>query len=198
MVNNMIVTSIEPHTKTKVKVCLDNRTDFQLYKKEITKYNIEEGKELDNYDEILSDILIPRAKRRAMHLLEKMDRTYKEIELKLKQNGYPKEAIDMAIEYVASYNYINDERYARSYVRNYKDYRSKNRIMQDLYNKGIDKELINNALEEEYTTDENELVQMYIRKRNYNTENATDKDKSKMYRFLMGKGFTYDIISKYL
>lgn len=194
----MIVRSIEPHTKTKVKVCLDNRTDFQLYKKEITKYNIEEGKELDNYDEILRDTLIPRAKRRAMHLLEKMDRTYKEIELKLKQNGYPKEAIDMAIEYVASYNYINDERYARSYVRNYKDYRSKNRIMQDLYNKGIDKELINNALDEEYTTDENELVLMYIRKRNYSAEDATAKEKSKMYRFLMGKGFSYDIISKYL
>ncbi len=194
----MIVTSIEPHTKTKVRVCLDNRTDFQLYKKEISKYDIKVGRELDNYDEILRDTLIPRAKRRAMHLLEKMDRTYKEIETKLKQNGYPREAIDKAIEYVASYNYINDERYACSYVRSYKDCRSKNRIMQDLYHKGIDKELIDNALEEEYTTDENELIRSYIRKRNYNSSNATDKERSKMYRFLMGKGFNYDTISKYL
>ena len=194
----MIVTSIESHTKTKVKVCLDNRTDFRLYKKEISKYDIKVGRELDNYDEILRDTLIPRAKRRAMHLLEKMDRTYKEIETKLKQNGYPREAIDKAIEYVASYNYINDERYACSYVRSYKDCRSKNRIMQDLYHKGIDKELIDNALEEEYTTDENELIRSYIRKRNYNSSNATDKERSKMYRFLMGKGFNYDTISKYL
>ncbi len=194
----MIVTSIEPHTKTKVKVCLDNRTGFQLYKKEISKYDIKVGRELDNYDEILRDTLIPRAKRRAMHLLEKMDRTYKEIETKLKQNGYPREAIDKAIEYVASYNYINDERYANSYVRNYCSTRSKNRIMQDLYHKGIDKELIDNALEEEYTTDENELIRSYIRKRNYNSSNATDKERSKMYRFLMGKGFNYDTISKYL
>lgn len=194
----MIVTSIEAHTKTKVKVCLDNRTDFQLYKKEIKKYNIEVDKELENYDEILRETLIPRAKKRTLHLLEKMDRTDKEIRGKLAKNGYPIEAIDAAIQYAASYNYINDERYALSYVRNYRDYRSKNRILQDLYHKGIDKELICNALDMEYTTDEKELVLMYIRKRNYNPENATEKEKSKMYRFLMGKGFSYDTISKYL
>ena len=54
----MIVTSIEAHTKTKVKVCLDNRTDFQLYKKEIKKYNIEVDKELENYDEILRESFV--------------------------------------------------------------------------------------------------------------------------------------------
>lgn len=194
----MIVTSIEAHTKTKVKVCLDNRTDFQLYKKEIKKYNIEVDKELENYDEILRETLIPRAKKRTLHLLEKMDRTDKEIRGKLAKNGYPMEAIDAAVQYAASYNYINDERYALSYVRNYRDYRSKNRILQDLYRKGIDKELICNALDMEYTTDEKELVLMYIRKRNYNPENATEKEKNKMYRFLMGKGFSYDAISKYL
>lgn len=194
----MIVTSIEAHTKTKVKVCLDNRTDFQLYKKEIKKYNIEVDKELENYDEILRETLIPRAKKRALHLLEKMDRTKADIEEKLRRNGYPPEAVNEAIAYIESYNYINDERYALSYVRNYRDYRSKNRILQDLYRKGIDKELICNALDMEYTTDEKELVLMYIRKRNYNPENATEKEKSKMYRFLMGKGFSYDTISKYL
>ncbi len=194
----MIVTSIEAHTKTKVKVCLDNRTDFQLYKKEIKKYNIEVDKELENYDEILRETLIPRAKKRTLHLLEKMDRTDKEIRGKLAKNGYPIEAIDAAIQYAASYNYINDERYALSYVRNYRDYRSKNRILQDLYRKGIDKELICNAIDKEYTTDENELVLMYIRKKNYNPMNATEKEKGKMYRFLIGKGFSYDTISKYL
>ena len=94
----MIVTSIEQHTKTKVKVCLDNRTDFQLYKREIDKYSITLGEELSNYDEILSEVLIPRAKKRAMHLLEKMDRTKADIRSKLRRNGYPDEAINAAIE----------------------------------------------------------------------------------------------------
>lgn len=192
----MIVTSIEQHTKTKVKVCLDNRTDFQLYKREIDKYSIIEGEELSNYDEILSEVLIPRAKKRAMHLLEKMDRTKADIRSKLRRNGYPDEAINAAIEYVESYNYLNDERYAYMYVRNYCNSRSRNRIMQDLYRKGVDKDTINDAIESEYSVDEEELIKMYIIKRGYNVDNASMKDRDKMFRFLISKGFPLDEIQR--
>ena len=192
----MIVTSIEQHTKTKVKVCLDNRTDFQLYKREIDKYGINEREELFNYDEILSEVLIPRAKKRAMHLLEKMDRTKADIRSKLRRNGYPDEAINAAIEYIESYNYLNDERYAYMYVRNYCNSRSRNRIMQDLYRKGVDKDTINDAIESEYTVDEEELINMYIIKRGYDADNASMKDRDKMFRFLISKGFPLDEIQR--
>lgn len=192
----MIVTSIEQHTKTKVKVCLDNRTDFQLYRREIDKYSITEGEELSNYDEILSEVLIPRAKKRAMHLLEKMDRTKADIRSKLRRNGYPDEAINAAIEYIESYNYLNDERYAYMYVRNYCNSRSRNRIMQDLYRKGVDKDTINDAMESEYSVDEEELIKMYIIKRGYDVDNASMKDRDKMFRFLISKGFPLDEIQR--
>ena len=194
----MIVTSIEQHTKTKVKVCLDNRTDFQLYKREIDKYGINEGEELSNYDEILNEVLIPRAKKRAMHLLEKMDRTKADIRSKLRRNGYPDEAINAAIEYIESYNYLNDERYAYMYVRNYCNSRSRNRIMQDLYRKGVDKDTINDAIESEYTVDEEELINMYIIKRGYDADNASMKDRDKMFRFLISKGFPLDEIQRFI
>ena len=190
----MIVTSIEHHTKTKVKVCLDNRTDFQLYKREIDKYGVIEGEELSNYDEILSDVLIPRAKKRAMHLLEKMDRTKADIISKLRRNGYPDEAINEAIEYIESYNYLNDERYAYMYVRNYRNSRSRNRIMQDLYRKGVDKSTISDALESEYTVDEEDLIRMYIDKRGYDANSASMKERDKMFRFLISKGFPIEEI----
>ncbi len=192
----MIVTSIEQHTKTKVKVCLDNRTDFQLYKREIDKYSITLGEELSNYDEILSEVLIPRAKKRAMHLLEKMDRTKADIRRKLRRNGYPDEAINAAVEYIESYNYLNDERYAYMYVRNYCNSRSRNRIMQDLYRKGVDKDTINDAIESEYSVDEEELIKMYIIKRGYDVDNASMKDRDKMFRFLISKGFPLDEIQR--
>lgn len=194
----MIVTSIEQHTKTKVKVCLDNRTDFQLYKREIDKYSITLGEELSNYDEILSEVLIPRAKKRAMHLLEKMDRTKADIRSKLRRNGYPDEAINAAIEYIESYNYLNDERYAYMYVRNYCNSRSRNRIMQDLYRKGVDKDTINDAIESEYSVDEEEVIKMYIIKRGYDVDNASMKDRDKMFRFLISKGFPLDEIQRFI
>ena len=193
---SMFVVSIEYHTKTKVKVCLDNRTDFQLYRKEVNKYGIIEGQELECYNEILEEVLIPRAKKRALHLLEKMDRTESDIRVKLKNNGYPDDAIDAAIEYVESYNYINDERYAHTYVRNYCNSRSRKRIMQDLYRKGINKELINDAIDKEYNVDEEALIRMYMNKKGYSSDNVSVKDRDKMFRFLISKGFQYDDVQQ--
>ena len=161
-------------------------------------YGINEGEELSNYDEILSEVLIPRAKKRAMHLLEKMDRTKADIRSKLRRNGYPDEAINAAIEYIESYNYLNDERYAYMYVRNYCNSRSRNRIMQDLYRKGVDKDTINDAIESEYTVDEEELINMYIIKRGYDSDNASMKDRDKMFRFLISKGFPLDEIQRFI
>lgn len=190
----MIVIDITECTKTKVKVRLDNREDFQLYKREIVKYGIEVDKELNNYDVILRKTLIPRAKKRTMHLIGQMDRTKSDIIKKLKQNGYPDAAIEEALAYVESYNYVNDLRYAYMYVRTYRDSRSRNRIMQDMYRKGLDTDTINSALESEYTTDEADLIRRHIDKRGYTSSSASNRDRDKMYRYLLGKGFDLDTI----
>lgn len=194
----MIVTGITVHTKTKVKVSLDNRESFQLYNREIKRYGIQEGAELSNYNEILRDTLIPRAKKRAMHLLEKMDRTEADIRSKLHRNGYPDIAIDEAVKYVMSYNYVDDKRYAYSYTRSYRDSRSCNRIRHDLYKKGIDKDIIEQAIADEYNTDEYELISKHIAKRGYNCDTATIQDRDKMYRYLLRQGFDMDLITKAL
>ena len=57
-----------------------------------------------------------KATRKAMQLLEHMDRTEKGLRDRLGQNGFSQTAIEAAMEYVKSYGYINDERYARTYI----------------------------------------------------------------------------------
>ncbi|MBQ4373989.1 MAG: regulatory protein RecX, partial [Lachnospiraceae bacterium] len=112
--------------------------DLVLYKREVKTYGLEAGEELSEeaYQRILEETLIPRAKRRAMHLLEKQDRTRKNLEDKLRESDYPQTAIDAAIAYVESFHYIDDERYARSYVHFHQEGKSKRRIQQDLMQKG--------------------------------------------------------------
>ena len=108
----MDVTSIEKWKNNRYKVCLSNGADFVLYYKELSTYQIAEGEDLseETYARILEEILVPRATKRAMHLLEKMDRSEKQLRGKLAENGYPQEAVDAAISYVASYHYLDDER----------------------------------------------------------------------------------------
>lgn len=191
----MLIKEIKPVTKDKqkYKVCLEGGADFILYRKELASYDLKEGMEVTEelYGEILEKTFIPRAKKRAMHLLEKMDRTEENLRSKLKENGYPAEAIDEAIAYVESYHYVDDDRYANTYVRQYQGKRSKSRIIRDLMQKGVDKEIIDKAIEEEYESSEEDMIRELLRKKGYDPEeNDPDrKQREKMYRFLMGRGF---------
>lgn len=196
----MEITSLVKLSKGRAKICLDNGADFVLYKKEYESYGIEEGTDLSpsDYEEICAEILIPRCKKRALHLLEKQDRSEKNLRDKLKEGGYSSDIIDVAIDYINDYGYLDDARMAASHVRFYQDSRSRNRLRQDLMGKGISSEVIERVLEEEYTSDEQELINRLLEKKGYDKENATYEDRGKMYRFLAGRGFSSESISKSL
>lgn len=196
----MEVISLVKLTKGRAKICLQGGTDFILYKKEYESYGIEEGADLSeaDYNQIVSEILIPRCKKRALHLLEKQDRSEKNLRDKLKEGGYPEEIIDIAIDYINDYGYLDDARMAASHIRFYQDSRSKLRLKQDLIGKGISSEVIDRVLEEEYTCDESELIEKLIMKKHYDKENATYEERAKMYRFLAGRGFSSDSINRVL
>ncbi len=187
----MEIISIQPIDKKKCKVRLDTGVDFVLYKGEIRAYELAEGEELsaEKYERLLTEVFYPRAKSRALHLLEKMDRSEAGLRRKLSDNGYPAEAIDVAIAYVEQYHYIDDERLARSYVRFYQESRSRRRIQQDLEQKGIAKDVIARCIEEEYQVSEIDLIKSLLAKKHYDPATATCEERAKMYRFLMSRGY---------
>ncbi len=196
----MEVLSLVKLTKGRAKICLAGGADFVLYKKEYESYGIEEGAELSeaDYQEIVREILIPRCKKRAMHLLEKQDRSEKNLRDKLKEGGYSEDIIDVAIDYINSYGYLDDARMAASHIRFYQDSRSKQRLRQDLMNKGVSSEVIDRVLEEEYTGSEEELIKRLLEKKKYDPDTATYEDRGKIYRFLASKGFSSESINRVL
>ncbi len=196
----MEILSLVKLSKGRAKICLAGGADFVLYKKEYESYGIEEGGELSDadYEEIIREIIIPRCKKRALHLLEKQDRSEKNLRDKLKEGGYSPEVIDVAIDYINSYGYLDDARMAASHIRFYQDSRSKQRIKQDLMGKGISPEVIERVLEEEYAGDESALIETLLEKKKYDKDNATYEERAKMYRFLAGRGFSSDCINRVL
>ncbi len=140
-----------------------------------------------------------KAKLRAMRLLERMDRTETQLRRKLKEDQYPEDAIDAAIQYVASFGYLNDEKYARRFVENRQRVKSKREIQASLIQKGVSKDLIAQALEDGYEdTDESAAIQRLVEKRHFDAQTATDIEKKKMQDYLLRKGFRYEDISKVL
>ena len=91
----MTVTKVEPVSKTRSRVYVDEQPVFVLYKGELSRYQIREDEELDPevYEEILNTVVLKRAKARALHLLNDMGRT----EALLKK-GIAKEEAEEALD----------------------------------------------------------------------------------------------------
>ena len=123
-----------------------------------------------------------------------------QLKSKLKDNGYPDEIIDHAIEYVASYGYVDDERYAHAYIESASRTKSRRQIENDLMRKGVDKQTISSAIarlmQEQDEDAEEELIRRYLVKKHYDRATASYEERRKMIAFLYRKGFLLDKIYK--
>ena len=191
----MIVTDIVELDKKRSKIFIDGEFSFVLYKGELRDYSIREGHELSdtNYQDIMDIVLPKRCKLRAMNLLQKKDYTEKQLRDKLSEGLYPRDIIDDAIDYVKSYHYLDDERYARDYITYHMSVRSKNRIIQDLSGKGISKDIFMPIVEELYVEEDSDVeldqIKKLLIKKHYDPELTEYKEKQKIMAFLLRKGF---------
>lgn len=174
------------------RIVLEDGSDFVLYKGEIQRLKLEAGVYLTDQQlqEIRDEILVKRAKLRAMHLLEKRDYTQADLCRKLRENGYAEDVIREAITYVKSYHYVDDARYASVYIRARQNSKSRNQMRMELLQKGVDDELIRQALEDECGDSELELIERLLEKKHYDPDMADQKEKQKVYQFLARKGFS--------
>ena len=178
--------------RKRVRIRLEDGCEFALYKGEKRQYDLQEGGELsqEQFEDIRQEILIKRARKRVMHLLEKMDRTEEQLRVKLRQGCYPEDVIEDAIGYVKGYHYLDDLRYAQNYVRSHREKKSRRMLQLELQKRGVAKEWIQQAIEEEYEQEnEQEQILKWIRKKDYSSDTADLKEKQRMYQFLLRRGF---------
>jgi regulatory protein len=129
-----------------------------------------------------------------MYLLEKQDRTESQLRTKLLDKGFSQEACDEAIAYVKSFHYVDDERYACNYVRYRAHSKSRQQLKLDLLKKGVSREIIASALEEEYEGDERAMICEILVKKKFDPETADYKEKNRITAFLLRRGFALEDI----
>lgn len=198
----MVVRQLSDLTKDRVSIVMEDGFSFVLYKGELRLYGINVGKEIphDAYEEIMNTVLPKRAKLRAMNLLKVRPYTEKVLRDKLSAGGYPPEIIDVAIDYVASYHYVDDRQYAEDFIYTYKERKNKKRIMTELMNKGVSKDIIEEAFEnfrqEDDTDYEKEQILSFLRKKNYSSENFDYQARNKLLASLYRKGYSVELARK--
>lgn len=198
----MEITAIEEVSKSRSRIWIDGEPAFVLYKGELRVFRLQVGEEISgqDYRTIMGEVLPKRARLRAMNLLTKREYTESRLYDKLKEGGYPEEIIRNALDYVASFHYTDDLRYAVAYITDHENTRSRRRIEQDLLGKGIGKQTLEQAWrkweEQGGSQDEQGMIRSLLQKRNYDPESADFREKQRTYAFLMRKGFSCDAVRK--
>ncbi len=192
----MKITQIEELTRARSRVYLDEEFAFVLYKGELRSFHVREGEEMDqeSLETILTKVLPKRAKLRAMNLLKSRDYTRKQLYDKLREGGYPEQVIQEALDYMESFRYLDDLRYAVNFICSYSNARSRRRIEQDLTGKGIDRATLEKAWmeweEQGGRQDEGAMISALLEKKHFDPARADQKEKARIYGFLTRKGFS--------
>lgn len=145
----------------------------------------------------MADDELLQAKKKAMSLLQHNDRTEWELTDRLKKTGFSEEAVSEAVEYVRSFHYIDDKRYAVRFVEIYHTSRSMQRLRQDLNKRHVPEEYISLALESLEDGD-SEALKKEISKLTHGREDFSYEEKQKIAAKLYRKGFRIGDIRKYI
>ena len=198
----MTITGLQPYTKGRFKVYIDDSFAFVLYKGEISKYRMEEGSTIteDMYNEILHILLPARARARSLNLLEKRDYTVRALTDKLSEGLYPEEVIAETMEFLQDSGFVNDRRYAHRFLELHYEEESRLALKKRLMQRGISVDLIEDAFhdyEEEHPgTGEAAALLNYMRKKGIRPDELRDEERQKKQLSLMRKGFSPELIGK--
>lgn len=195
----MMVTAITPVDKRKSKVFLEEGFAFVLYRSEVGRFRIEEGTELaeDTYREILEEVLCPRAREYALHLLADSGKTEQWMKRKLTDSGYPAEAVEYALSFLWEYHFLDDAAYAQSYVRSYARKKSRRQMVYEMQQKGVNQEYIEEALAQS-PIDEEESARQMLHKRLRGRQELSYEERGRLAAYLGRKGYSYDVIYQVL
>lgn len=125
------------------------------------------------------------------------DRCHAEVEQKMREFLLIPEAKDEIFLYLMKENYLNEERFTRSYIRGkfYIKHWGRNKIKMNLKQKGINEKLISTAMDEIDDSDyEKTIMKLFD---NYFSAQKGLQDyqkKSKTIRHLLSKGYEYELI----
>ena len=175
------ILSITEFDKKRRRILLEGDLALVLYPSDIRKFQIEEGKLLDEKAVAgLMEILCSRARERALHLLEFSDKTESELRARLKREGYPEQATEGAVSMTLRFHYVDDSK-------------SKRQIMNTLLQKGISRELAEQIVEEQ-DIDEPAQIQALLEKRGIWGRALDRKEYEKTVGMLARRGYSFDAI----
>jgi regulatory protein len=198
-----IITKIEEQKRNKdrVNIYIDDEYAFSLSRETLIKEGIKvkDKVNLDKINKSAKEDNYLKCKNAALRMVERTYKTEKEIQEKLITKGYDIETVNRTIGFLKEYNLLNDENYARMYVKDKSKAQGKSKIKYNLLKRGIEDKLIEEEISKIDCEEEENIAYGLAAKKYYILEKReTDNYKlsQKLYRFLISKGYSYDLSSR--
>lgn len=197
-----VITKIEvqKRNKERVNIYIDNEYSFSLSAELVYKEGLKTNEKIDleKIKSIAKEDNYMKCKNTALRIVEKSYKSEKELKNKLLLKGYDNLTIDKTLNFLKEYNFLSDTNYVKMYVKDRSRLQGKKKIKYDLIKKGINDNLIEEEISNIDEDEEREVAyNMALKKYNVLAKRESDKYKlsQKLYRFLLSKGYDYDIVS---
>ena len=188
---------VQVKDKNRVNISLDGSYYCALSTETVVKHNLKEGMLID--ESKLEQYQLESEKNfawdKALKLISTRYKTQKEIYTYLQEKGYLPAVIFYVIDKLNEYKFLDDERYAESYISHKINKDGILKIKQELLNKGVKEDIVDKVLENQNSQQEVicKLAEKYMKNKEDTKENYI-----KLFRYLQGKGFAYEDIKSAL
>lgn len=192
----MQITKIEvqKRNKNRVNLYLDDEFFCGLSLETVMRNHLKEGQQVSeqNIEYLKNETEKQVALEKATGYIAKCQKTKKQISDYLLKKGFEADIIDYVLEKLGEYHFVDDELFAKNYVKSKSKNCGKKKIEYELKHKGVDEQIINDSIEN-YSEDEKTVVPVLEK---YLKNKPLDlKTKQKAFRYLMSHGYSSDVAS---
>jgi len=194
----MELTAAEPRRKGLVQLYIDGEAAVKIDKEVFLLSRLKPGDEIsdEGLHRLITDSDARRATEKALYLLEYRDHTKKELTEKIAQTAASREAAEAAAEKMVELGLVNDESYARRYAKELFEHKrfGPMRVRQELRQKGIQPELVDELLDEYDDPDAFAERIGTVLERKYPGWMEDEKVKRRAFAALQRMGYNYEQI----
>lgn len=194
----MRITKVAPAARTagRYNIFVDGHYSFSLDEFQLVQYSLHSGQEIDETKlaELQAESDFGKNYIRAVDLISRRLRSEREIRDYARRKQWGRDNTERVIARLYDRGYLNDLAFAKAFVQSRQSAQkySRRRIERDLVNKGISHRIIQQVLDEEAdTTNDNDALTNLVAKKYHHYD-----DINKLKAYLARAGFRYDDINR--
>lgn len=199
-----IISSIERQKrKPRYNIYIEDEFAFGVHEDILIKHRLMKGQSIDKrrMEEILQDEERQQAYLYSIRWLGARPRTRKEIFDRLKSKGYEEGIIEETVKRLSEQNYVDDADYAKRWAEERVRLHKKGRrwIQQELKEKGVAEQHIQDALTEVDTEAEWDSALVLARKKWHSGSSSSKDDRARYQKtlaYILRRGYPMDLASR--